>query len=164
NPDSSREYGSVPFSRTLPPLGASSVPMINNNVLLPDPLGPRIAVFWPPDSDSEISRSTISGSPRVGKALPKCSTTSSAIARYQCQRSQAVKSVLDIVSQVPLRAAKPAGFNFKRLGKPPDCWQVNLRRAAEIFECQQARKCAQQVRDRNSRVRSQSPLVRLHLS
>src|SRR5437870_5224254 len=98
--------------------------MINSKVLLPDPLGPRIAVFCPPDSDSEISRSTISGSPRVGKALPKCSTTSSAIARYQCQRPQPVKSVLDVVGRVPHRAPKPAGFNFKRPHKPPNRWQV----------------------------------------
>ena len=47
-----------------------------SSVLLPEPLGPTIARFSPASNASETSRSTTSGSPRVGNSLLTFSTSS----------------------------------------------------------------------------------------
>jgi len=51
--------------------------MIDNNVLLPEPLGPTIARFSPGASVSETPDSTRSGSPGVGYSLTIESTFNS---------------------------------------------------------------------------------------
>ena len=53
---SSSANGSSPPSRTLPEVGGSSVPRIDSSVLLPDPLGPRIARFSPRRSENDTPR------------------------------------------------------------------------------------------------------------
>src|SRR5262245_40691864 len=136
--DSLSENGSVPFSRRLPPLGASSVPMMNRSVLLPDPLGPRVAAFCPAATESDTSRSTTSGSLRVGKVLLTCSTTSSAITRQQSHGSQAVKCILDVVRRIPLGAAKSSVVERERLRKPPRRRVVDTLGTAKIFQRQES--------------------------
>src|SRR6478736_4406119 len=70
--------GFVPARRTLPDVGGSSVPTIESNVLLPEPLGPRMATFSPRPSNNDTPERTRSGSAGVGYSFATFSTTSSA--------------------------------------------------------------------------------------
>ena len=71
--------GPGPSRRTRPEVGGSSVPRIESSVLLPEPLGPRMARFSPRLQCRATRRSsTRSGSPGVGNSLTMCSTTRSA--------------------------------------------------------------------------------------
>src|SRR4051794_6730372 len=77
---SSSANGSIPASRTLPEVGGSSVPRIDNSVLLPEPLGPRMATFSPRRSDNDTPERIRSGSAGVEYSFATFSTTSSAAA------------------------------------------------------------------------------------
>src|SRR4051794_19149829 len=75
---SSSANGSIPASRTLPEVGGSSVPRIDNSVLLPEPLGPKMATFSPRRSDSDTPERIRNGSAGAGYSFATLSTTNSA--------------------------------------------------------------------------------------
>src|SRR4051812_35559912 len=91
---SSSANGSIPASRTLPEVGGSSVPRIDNSVLLPEPLGPRMATFSPLRSDSDTPERIRSGSAGVGYSFTRFSTTSSAAAD-----SVAISAITSVAGQ-----------------------------------------------------------------
>src|SRR5687767_7096379 len=76
----SSEKGSTPASRTVPPLGESSVPRMFNNVDFPDPLGPTTASRSPGESMRSTPRNTTNASPGVGYSFRNSETTKSPFA------------------------------------------------------------------------------------